>query len=114
MSYDVALRSPADGAMLEMDEPFEEGGTYAVDGTTACTLNITYNYGEVFGPLVRELDGRTACETIEGLRAFCEQWRHARPYDCDYWAPTPGNARAAIARLLSFAEKHPDGVWEVE
>ena len=35
------------------------------------------------------------------------------PYLSDYWAPTPGNALAAINRLVIFAQDHPSGVWQV-
>ena len=112
MSYNVSL-CDATGPVLDAPEPFTEGGTYAIGGTSACELNITYNYAEIFGRLVRELNGKTAAETTPALREFCERWKGARPYESDYWAPTPGNALKAIARLLVFAERHPAGVWEV-
>ena len=112
MSYDVALVDPSSRAVLDFGSAFVEGGTHAIDGTTLCELNITYNYAEVFGGLVRELHGKTASETLDGLRAFTAQWPNALPYT-DYWAPTPGNARAAVERLVAFAERHPSGVWEI-
>lgn len=112
MSYDVDLLDKT-GMVHYMDESFVDGGTYCVGGTTECSINITYNYAEVFGGLVRELHGKVAKDTLPQLQAFVKQWQHARPYEKDYWAPTPGNARTAIMRLISFAEKHPDGVWEV-
>lgn len=113
MSYSVRLQAAESGETLELDEPFMEGGTYAIGGTTECNLNITYNYAEVFGSLVRDLNGKTAAETTPALREFCELWKGRRPYETDYWAPTPGNALKAVVRLLSFAERHPSGVWEV-
>lgn len=112
MSYDVSLLSRATGDVLEMAEPFVDGGTYAVGGTTECYLNITYNYSRVYGTLVRDLDGKGVHETIADLRAFVAQYQDELP-DRDYWAPTPGNAAKAIRRLLSFATAHPDGVWRV-
>ncbi len=111
MSYDVELQD-ALGSVLEMPEPFTDGGTHVMGGTTLCELNVTYNYAEVFGSLMRDLDGKTVTETIGKLTAFVEQWPNVRPYR-DYWAPTPGNAKAAVLRLISFADAHPDGVWRV-
>jgi len=111
MSYDVELKD-ADGNILFMDESFEESGTYAMGGTTECTLNITYNYSEVYGTLVKDLHGQYGIDSLKSLKEFVDRWPHAKPYD-DYWAPTPGNAVKAIKRLVSFAEKHPNGVWHV-
>ena len=31
----------------------------------------------------------------------------------DYWAPTPGNAKTALQKLLKLAEMAPDGIWSV-
>ena len=112
MSYDVDLVGP-DGTVLPFSERFEEGGTYALGGVAICRLNITYNYYEVFGDLVSNLASRTGEETIADLGAFCERWAEAKPYERDYWAPTPGNARKAIARLRDFAREHPEGRWVV-
>lgn len=113
MSYDVELVDPVTGQPLPSPEHFEEGGTRAFGGANLCELNVTYNYAEVYGGLVRDLNGRPAVDTIPELEEFCDLWKYARPYERDYWAPTPGNACAAIARLLSFARAHPDGVWMV-
>lgn len=112
MSYDVELMGP-DGTVLPFGTVFAEGGTQRVGGTDRCELNITYNYAEVFGGLVRELNGKRASDTIDDLRAFVARWPNARPYERDYWAPTPGNAKVAIERLITFADRHPDGVWHV-
>lgn len=113
MSYDVSLCDPVTGKTLESPERFEEGGTYPLGGTTECSLNITYNYSEVFGPLVSDLHSKTAAETVGGLRGFVAAWPDTRPYERDYWAPTPGNARVAVERLITFADTHPNGVWSV-
>lgn len=113
MSYDVDLIDPDTLEVLPFSEQFEEGGTYAIGGVAECSLNITYNYAEVFGPLVRNLDGKTATETLPALTEFCQVWEGREPYERDYWAPTPGNALKAIARLVTFATAHPNGVWRV-
>lgn len=112
MSYDVALEN-ADGSLCVMPEPVAKGGTYALGDTFECDFNITYNYAEVFGSLVRDLHGKSAGDTEAGLQAFVDAWPHAKPYRENYWAPTPGNAKAAIEVLLTFAKQHPDGVWRV-
>lgn len=113
MSYDVdLLDNLSSRKVLKMPEKFEDGGTYAIGGTNDCSLNITFNYIEVFGSLVDDLHLKFAKDTLPALRAFCDQYKRAEPWK-DYWAPTPGNARAAIMRLISFAEQHPTGVWMV-
>lgn len=113
MSYDVSLCDPVTGDVLEAGETFQEGGAQRVGGTGLCELNITYNYCEVFGPLVRDLNGQTAEDTQVELQMAYDRWLGAKPYKRDYWAPTPGNAKAAIERLLTFARRHPNGVWRV-
>lgn len=113
MSYDVSLVNPTTGIVLPAGETFQEGGTYAVGGTDRCELNITSNYREVFGDLVVDLDHLVARLTIPRLEKFVQEWAHATPYERDYWAPTPGNAKKAIERLLTFAYVHPTGLWKV-
>lgn len=114
MSYDVYLKDPTTGHVLPSPERFEEGGTRAFGGTDECHLNVTYNYCDVFGDLVRDLDGLAARDTLWALEEFCWRWRKARlSDDDDYWKPTPANARRAVERLRSFARTHPDGVWRV-
>ena len=112
MSYDVYLTDES-GNTLSFSENFSEGGTQAVGGVSECWLSITYNYSEVYGSLVRDLDGKKAKETIQALKKIVKKWKHAKPYKRDYWAPTPGNAVMAIKRLVSFAEEHPEGIWIV-
>ena len=111
MSYDVSLEDK-NGIVLPFSENFEEGGTRCVGGTNLCELNITYNYFEIFGPLVRDLNGKSVRDTIWALQDFSDKFPNAKPYK-DYWAPTPGNAKFAIDRLLSFARENPDGIWEI-
>lgn len=112
MSYDVDLVD-ANGDVLPCREHFEEGGTRVLGGISECSLNITYNYSEVFGPLVRGLHGCLAERTVADLMEFVAQWPNTKPYERDYWAPTPGNAVAAIQRLLVFAQEHPTGTWRI-
>jgi hypothetical protein len=104
-----------------MEESFVDGGTYCVGGTRECHLSITYNYGvhykDVFpddgtwsnGP-ISWLYGKIGASTLDVLRKGVELLGVER--SDAYWEATPGNAGIALARLLSFAEKHPSGEWE--
>ena len=111
MSYDVKLVNE-NGEILPFSETFKEGGIQCVGGTNFCELNVTYNYGKIYGNLVKDLHQRQAKDTIGSLENFCNRWSDTKPYR-DYWAPTPGNAKFAIDRLLSFARENPDGIWEI-
>jgi hypothetical protein len=103
-----------------MAESFTDGGNYNVYGTTECELNVTYNYGGLYksvfpadgswtnGP-ISWLYGKTGLETTPTLERGVVLLGVDK--DEDYWKATEGNAGAALARLLSFAKAHPDGVW---
>jgi hypothetical protein len=93
---------------------FEEGGTYALGGTEDASLNVTYNYAEVYrllGFSIRDLEDRKASETTAQLVALVEKLG-TQQFD-DYWAPTPGNAGHALSILLGWARQYPDGIWQV-
>lgn len=48
MSYDISLREPTTGDVVQFDAPHHmKGGTYAIGGTTEAWLNITFNYALV-------------------------------------------------------------------
>jgi len=112
MSYDVCLVD-SNGDILPFSELFQEGGIQAIGGVSECELNITYNYCKVFGSLVRDIHGLTAEVTMAELKEFVALHPDAKPDPKDYWAPTTGNAKVAIERLITFAEEHPEGVWRV-
>ena len=111
MSWDVTLEGA--GPV----ERREDGGTYALGGTTEANLNVTYNYSDAYklvaksGSLVDLLDGKTASETIPELNRMVERLGGKRFED--YWAPTPGNAGYALSILLGWARQYPDGTWRV-
>lgn len=130
MSWDIYLMDKK-GEVLTIDEPFEEGGTYQMGGTKECLLNVTWNYGCLFdfkklnelpaqagAKLMRQyLEGKPD-EVFKGaFTAFLALYPDLESYfeDVikDYWAPTPINVCNAIRRLLTFSDKHPEGVWEV-
>jgi hypothetical protein len=121
MSHDVSLNCKCCSRPLLMEEPFTDGGTYNVFGTDECELNITYNYGKLYKEVFPDdgtltngriswLYGKTGAESIPILKQGVALLGTER--DDDYWKATAGNAGAALARLLSFAEAHPLGVWD--
>src|SRR3990167_6533481 len=104
------------GTTLEVTE-FVDGGTYEMDGSSEARLNITYNYSEFYYQHLDAqhglhwLSGKTGQETVDRLRLAVNALGTER--DDDYWKSTPGNAGAALARLLQWAELYPDGIWEL-
>lgn len=118
MSYDITLNDPVTGKVLECEAPHQIiGGTYAVGGTQELWLNVTYNYAEhfyredVFGEKgIRTIYGMTGAESIPVLKKAMAALKD--DVSKDYWEPTEGNAKRAIAGLLAFAQIRPDGVWD--
>ena len=112
MSWDVTLFNA--GPV----EQFEDGGTYPLGGEDQPRLNITYNYSPHYYAYLdadhglRAMNGQHAGDWIQRLHTAVEALGTDR--DGDYWKSTAGNAGAALARLLSWAEQYPDGIWEVE
>lgn len=120
MSHDIDLTCPCCSRPMEMRKKFTDGGTYVWGGSDECSLNVTYNYAELYVDVFPDegltngriswLYGKTGAETADVLRRGVELLGTER--DDDYWQATAGNAGAALGRLLSFAEAHPEGVWE--
>lgn len=116
MSYDISLRHPVTKETLEMDTPHQmRGGTYAVGGTQEAWLNITYNYAPHFCRVmgekgIRTIYGMTGAESIPVLKEAMAALND--DVVDDYWQPTEGNAKAALAGLLALAQMRPDGVWD--
>lgn len=119
MSYDIGLKDPTTGEVVEVAR-HEEGGTYAVGGCTDASLNITYNYSGLFRFFVdqeegiRWLYGKTGEEVVPRLQSAIESLEKIdkAPWERDYWAPTSGNACHALKILLAWAEQHPTAVFE--
>ena len=45
MSYDIDLLDPVTKEIIQFENPHHiRGGTYAINGTTKASFNITYNY----------------------------------------------------------------------
>ncbi|WP_270497224.1 hypothetical protein [Collinsella tanakaei] len=116
MSYDINLCDPVTHDVLELDDPHDmRGGTYAMGGTTLCTLNVTYNYGAIFRRElgergIRTIYGMTGAESIPVLEAAAS--RLADDATGNYWDATEGNAKRALLQLAALAKLRPDGVWD--
>lgn len=116
MSYWVSLHETNDpeSPIVEVD-PHQEGGTYAIGGSNEADLNITYNYSEVYHLFqfsIKDLDGQKAETMISKLRELVLKLG-TKKYERDYWAPTPGNAGAALETLLDWAIRHPNAYFKV-
>lgn len=117
MSYDLGLHDPVSGEAIVFDEPHQmRGGTYAIGGTCSASLNITYNYWAHFRRAlgdergIRAIYGLSGAESIpvlkRGIAALGDD------VSADYWEPTEGNAKRALAQCLALAQMRPDGVWD--
>jgi hypothetical protein len=104
-----------------------EGGTYALDGTTEATLNVTYNYCQWFqdawnhasgkfdgqgdgwlGKMLGEKKAKEVIDSLERAVAFL-----GTEQDDDYWKPTPGNAGYALNIILGWCREHTDATIQV-
>jgi hypothetical protein len=115
MSYDIELRDAVTGEVLELDSAHHmRGGTYAIGGTAAAELNITYNYAKHYGVIgekgIREIYGKTGAQSIPMLENAISVL--GDDVHDDYWEPTEGNAKRALVQLLALAQMRPDGVWD--
>ncbi len=118
MSYDIYLRDPVTAETIKCDSRHHiVGGTYQVGGASELWINVTYNYGKVYGRSFPDgagidwIDGKTGAEAIPVLRGIAD--RLGNDVDDDYWKPTEGNAKRALLGLLAFATMRPDGVFGV-
>lgn len=128
MSWDIILLG--DDGTLETRERHAEGGTYALGGTTACDLNVTYNYSTLLAKYdvhpTRDLDGKTARETMDALLVAryrlvadaIEADNHGvvegAQLGCDnYWHDCAANAARTVSTLYGWSREHPEGTWSV-
>ena len=117
MSYDIYLCDHVTHKPLKADSThFIAGGMRAMGGTKELWLNVTYNYGhfyyrpEVFGEGgIRSIYGLSGAESVPVLKHAIDQL--GDDVHPDYWNPTEGNAKRALAQLLALAQMRPDGVW---
>lgn len=122
MSYDISLVDPSTRKNIHAPEKhFLIGGTYAVGGTTELSLNVTYNYAQIFYRIfgekgIRTIHGMTAAQSIAVLNDAIQKL--VGTPDSDYWKPTEGNAKSALVNLLILAAKTVsmgvDAVWVIK
>ena len=115
MSWWVSLQCPCCEETLCV-ESHQEGGTICIGGSNEASLNITYNYGQLFrdamcGNGIRDLNGAKAKDVIQQLELAVKAL--GTEQDQNYWAATPGNAGHALSVLLAWAKEHPDGIFVV-
>lgn len=114
MSYDVMLERDGRAVMVPKHT---FGGAYHKDGTTLADTTVTYNFSSWFYKTLcsvaglRCLDGRKAASCTAALRKAVRVLRN-RPSK-DPWKPTKGNAGAALAMLLAWADEHPEATFRV-
>lgn len=115
--YDGDVPCPTPCYPSHRTEPFEDGGTYVMGGSSECELNITYNYSRFYYETLdsedglRALNNQRAGDWIERLESAVAVLGTDR--DDDYWKASAGNAGAALARLLAWARAYPEGIWSV-
>lgn len=122
MSWDISIVDPKTGETLKANIVHGlRGGTYAIEGTDELTLNVTYNYSNIWvdpnnetvGEILKNLDGKEVKRTIGTLGITYMNLEG--PASEDYWEACPGNARRAIADLIELAQfAEEDSIWKVE
>lgn len=117
MSYDIRLKDE-EGDTVDTDL-HQSGANYAVGGSKKAVTNITYNYSWFYYQLIhpdegiRWLDGRKAKNCIATLKNAHDQLgTNTWTGEDGYWAPSPGNAGAALEPLIKWAEEHPEAEFE--
>ena len=116
MSYDVSLIDPISKKVIETDSKhFMFGGNECIGGTKELSLNITYNYGDIFrrklgNEGIRTIYGKTGQESIPILEVAMKNLSNDVD-DADYWHATEGNVKRALNQLLTMAKMRPDGIW---
>jgi hypothetical protein len=116
MSYDISLVDPITHKEIEFDTPHEiKGGNYQLGGTNKAWLNVTYNYSDFFYKTIgdkgiRTLYGLTGAEAIPIIKNAMSKLKD--DVSDNYWEPTEGNAKRALAGLLAFAQLRPDGIFK--
>jgi hypothetical protein len=116
MSYNVCLIDPKINKIVTVPS-HEEGGTYAVGGSTNALLNITYNYSKHFCSALESDEG---IKWLRDKKASDVEHRLVAAISIlgvkqnkDYWAATSGNAGYALSILLKWVKLYPNAVFHV-
>lgn len=60
------------------------------------------------------LNDKEAAATMTVLNGFIDRWKTVNAYNNDPHAPTIGNVKVTIMRMLMFAHHYPNGLWYIE
>lgn len=131
MSYDIELKDPVSGEIIQFDFPHQmRGGNYVVGGTTEARMNITYNYSrwyyKAFGDkgirTIYEMTGTDSIPVLENAITFLKNLQedlteeeieeYKNHSERGYWMPARENAIKPLYQLLAMAKMRSDGVWD--
>lgn len=72
------------------------------------------NFTELFNFIGVLGEDKEAHMTVMALESFLDRSKLCKPYYNDPQAPTMGNVRLVVERLLGFARQFPNGTWKLE
>ncbi len=78
---------------------------------TIVTVPLRYSEGFNFMGVLKD---KIAKESLLPLESYLDRWGSCLPYTNDIYAPTLGNIKLVIEKILAFAQAYPEGLWEVE
>jgi hypothetical protein len=119
MSYDMYLVDKKTGETVKLETPEHfGGGMYALGGSKEMYFNVTYNYSDLFELAfgvggIKVLEGVRAVDSIPLIAEGLKKLPGSDGPDDDYWQPTPGNVRLAMATMIRMAAMAPDAVWKI-
>lgn len=123
MGYDLGLQDAKTGKVITVDKKHQvKGSTYAVGGSVALELSVTYNYATYYYDVLdrnkglRVLYGMKAGESVDKLNDGITALDEYEDEDIDgadnYWLSTAANARRALVDLRTLAMMAPsDAMW---
>ena len=120
MGYDIEMQD-REGNTLEV-EPFKAGGIHTLEGTNKAEISITYNYAWFFYKFmdkekgIRIIYNKTGKEAKTILKKAIDElctkgMGNGRDQTENYWNPTPSNVTKVLEALLSWCDKHPEGIF---
>ena len=111
MSWWVSITDPETDQYMVV-EPFSEGGTYVLGGSSDADLNITYNYSAHYYRVLGLEDGLRGLDRAEAVSALPILRDGIKKLGTDesedYWEATEGNARRALVVLADWCQQAVD------
>ena len=83
-----------------------EGGTYAIGGTDAAEMSVTYNYGPIYhqyGFSLKQLNEKNAQDALNIIEPVAANLPNAP--DNDYWKSSEGNAGHVLHIIKGWLEQ---------